>query len=83
MTIVAGDGARGLPEHAPFDAINVAAAAAARCRPRSSSSSRPAGGSSPRSPATASERLVFVRRGAGPDGLERTLLDAVRFVPLR
>ena len=30
------------------------------------------------------ERLVFVRRGTGPDAaLERTLLDAVRFVPLR
>ena len=27
------------------------------------------------------EHLVFVRRG--PDGLERTPLNAVRFVPLR
>jgi hypothetical protein len=27
------------------------------------------------------EHLVFVRRGA--NGLERTLLNAVRFVPLR
>ena len=29
MTLLVGDGARGLPEEAPFDAINVAAAATA------------------------------------------------------
>ena len=50
VTLAVGDGCRGLPEHAPYDAINVAAAARRpRARPRSWPSSRRAAGSSRRS----------------------------------
>ena len=69
VTLTQGDGALGLPEQAPFDAINVAATA--RGGPPEALDQPPALG----------ERLVLVRRGAG--GFERQALEAVRFVPLR
>ena len=43
VTLAVGDGCRGLPEHAPYDAINVAAAARGGCRPRSSAQLAPGG----------------------------------------
>ena len=81
VTIVAGDGSAGLPEHAPFDAINVAAAAAGEV-PRALEEQLAVGGRLVAPVAhDGEEHLVLVRRGA--TGCERTLLNAVRFVPLR
>ena len=82
VTIVAGDGARGLPEHAPYHAINVAAAAAGEVPPALEGQLAVGGRLIAPVARDGEEHLVFVRRGA--DGsLERTLLNAVRFVPLR
>lgn len=82
VTIVAGDGARGLPEHAPYDAINVAAAAAGEVPPALEEQLAVGGRLIAPVARAGDEHLVFVRRG--PDGsLERTALNAVRFVPLR
>jgi protein-L-isoaspartate(D-aspartate) O-methyltransferase len=81
VTIVAGDGAAGLPEHAPFDAINVAAAAAGEVPPALEEQLAEGGRLVVPVDRHGNEHLVFVRRG--PDGLERTLLSPVRFVPLR
>lgn len=81
VTIVAGDGARGLPEHAPYDAINVAAAAAGEVPPALEEQLAVGGRLIAPVARDGEEHLVFVRRE--PHGLERTLLNAVRFVPLR
>lgn len=81
-TIVQGDGAAGLPAHAPFHAINVAATASGGV-PIALERQLARGGRLIAPVAQGGEeRLVFVRRGAG-GALDRTLLDAVRFVPLR
>lgn len=81
-TIVAGDGARGLPEHAPYDAINVAAAAAGEVPPALEEQLAVGGRLIAPVARAGGEHLVFVRRCA--DGsLDRTPLNAVRFVPLR
>jgi protein-L-isoaspartate(D-aspartate) O-methyltransferase len=81
VTVVTGDGAAGLPERAPFDAINVAATASGEV-PVVLENQLAVGGRLI-APVARDDRehLVFVRRSA--DGIERTLLDAVRFVPLR
>jgi protein-L-isoaspartate(D-aspartate) O-methyltransferase len=81
VTITQGDGALGLPEHAPFHAINVAATA--RDEPPAELERQLAVGGRLVAPIAlgGQEQLVLVRRGA--DGLERELLEAVRFVPLR
>jgi protein-L-isoaspartate(D-aspartate) O-methyltransferase len=81
VTLAAGDGAAGLPEHAPFHAINVAAAAADEVPPALEAQLAVGGRLIAPVAHGDAERLVFVRRG--PAGLERTLLNAVRFVPLR
>ena len=81
VTIVAGDGAAGLPEHAPYDAINVAAAAAGAVPPALEEQLAEGGRLVAPVARGSDEHLVFVRRGA--NGLERTPLAAVRFVPLR
>ena len=79
MTLVVGDGARGLPETAPFDAINVAAAAGPRDPAGAGGPARPsAAGSSRRSRPATSGWLVQ----RTPRGLERKGLERVRFVPL-
>ncbi|MBW3652379.1 MAG: protein-L-isoaspartate(D-aspartate) O-methyltransferase [Actinomycetota bacterium] len=81
VTIVAGDGAAGLPEHAPFQAINVAATASEEL-PAALLQQLAVGGRLIAPVASGEkEHLVLVRRT--PQGLERTVLDAVRFVPLR
>jgi protein-L-isoaspartate(D-aspartate) O-methyltransferase len=82
VTLVAGDGAAGLPEHAPYDAINVAAAAAGEVPPALEEQLAAGGRLIVPVAGEDGERLVFVRRAAA-GGLERTLLNAVRFVPLR
>jgi protein-L-isoaspartate(D-aspartate) O-methyltransferase len=81
VTIVAGDGALGLPARSPFDAINVAATARDEVPPELERQLA-AGGRlvAPLARGNA-EHLVLVRRGS--DGLERIVLEPVRFVPLR
>jgi protein-L-isoaspartate(D-aspartate) O-methyltransferase len=81
VTIATGDGTLGLPEHAPFDAINVAATAQQEVPP--ALQQQLAGGGRLVTPLALGdgEHLVLVRRG--PDGLERHVLEPVRFVPLR
>jgi len=81
VTVVTGDGAAGLPAHAPFDAINVAAAAADEVPPALEEQLAIGGRLIAPVAHGDEEHLVFVRRG--PAGLERTRLNAVRFVPLR
>ena len=74
-----GDGALGLPEHAPFDAITVAAAAGEVPRPlfdQLAESGRmiiPVGDA-------AVQQLQFIRKQAGNPVI--TALEGVRFVPL-
>ena len=68
----------GAPDHAPFDAIAVAAASAA-CRRRSTSSLRSVGGSSSRA-GSRGQRLVAILRTAG--GPVETASLGCRFVPL-
>jgi protein-L-isoaspartate(D-aspartate) O-methyltransferase len=77
--LAVGDGARGLPEAAPFDAVNVGAAARATVPP--ALEAQLADGGRLVAPVEDEEqRLVLVhRRGAA---LERTTLESVRFVPL-
>jgi protein-L-isoaspartate(D-aspartate) O-methyltransferase len=79
VTLVVGDGTRGLPEQAPFDAINVAAAGNAEALADLEAQLAPGG----RLVAPITEplqRLAMTRRT--PEGLERTLFEEVRFVPL-
>ena len=81
VTVVEGDGALGLPSAAPFDAINVAAAARDDVPPALEEQLAPGGRLVAPVKARGEEHLVFVRRT--PDGLERRRLEPVRFVPLR
>jgi protein-L-isoaspartate(D-aspartate) O-methyltransferase len=79
VTLVVGDGARGLPETAPFDAINVAAAATGGVPP--ALEEQLALGARLVIPLdTGDQRLVVIQRTKR--GLERTGLERVRFVPL-
>jgi len=80
VTIVTGDGAAGLPEHAPFDAINVAATAREQVPPGLEQQLAVGGRLVAPVAGEDGERLVLVRRLA--DGCERRPLEAVRFVPL-
>ena len=79
ITFVVGDGSRGLPEHCPFDAINIAAATGeeppAVLEQQLGDGGRlvaPVGG-------TGQHLMLSVRSG---DHVHRTRLDPVRFVPL-
>jgi protein-L-isoaspartate(D-aspartate) O-methyltransferase len=80
VTVMAGDGAAGLPEHAPYNAINVAATA--RGGVPSALEQQLALGGRLVAPVADddSEQLVLVRRHEG--GFERQRLESVRFVPL-
>jgi len=79
VTVVVGDGARGLPETAPFDAINVAAAAGDHI-PRALEDQLAMGARLVVPVETGDQRLFVVQRT--PRGLERKGLERVRFVPL-
>ncbi len=79
VTLVVGDGSRGLPEHAPFDAINVAAAAGGAIPPALAEQLAP-GGRLVAPVEDGEQRLVVARRT--DDGVALTELERVRFVPL-
>jgi len=79
VTLVVGDGARGLPETAPFDAVNVAAAAGAGVPPALEEQLAP-GGRLVVPVQDGDQRLFVVHRTR--TGLKRTGLERVRFVPL-
>ena len=82
VTVVVGDGSRGLPEQAPFDAVNVAAAAWPEIPPALEAQLAP-GGRLVAPVGASGQQLVLVERERdGDGGLRRTALDPVRFVPL-
>jgi protein-L-isoaspartate(D-aspartate) O-methyltransferase len=79
VTVIVGDGTEGLPRHAPFDAIVVAAAAPQIPAPLFKQLREGGRMVIPVGPSDAQE-LQLVRK---QDGLPRiTLLEACRFVPL-
>jgi protein-L-isoaspartate(D-aspartate) O-methyltransferase len=79
VTLVVGDGTRGLPPNAPFDAINVAAAGNLETLAELEAQLAP-GGRLVAPITEPQQRLSLTRRT--PTGLERELLEEVRFVPL-
>jgi protein-L-isoaspartate(D-aspartate) O-methyltransferase len=79
VTLVIGDGCHGLPAQAPFDAINVAAAAGGRV-PGALIDQLADGGRLVAPVEDGDQRLVLIRRRAGR--FTSTELERVRFVPL-
>jgi protein-L-isoaspartate(D-aspartate) O-methyltransferase len=79
VTLVVGDGSRGLPDHAPFDAINVAAAVDGEL-PEELLEQLANRGRLLAPVRDGTERLVLVRRSGRR--LRSKDLGAVRFVPL-
>jgi protein-L-isoaspartate(D-aspartate) O-methyltransferase len=79
VTVMIGDGSLGLREHAPYDAVNVAAAAAGGIPPALLDQLAP-GGRLVAPVGDGEQRLVRVRRTR--TGFERETLEGVRFVPL-
>ncbi|MGH2967977.1 MAG: protein-L-isoaspartate(D-aspartate) O-methyltransferase [Solirubrobacteraceae bacterium] len=79
VTLVVGDGTHGLPAYAPYDAINVAAAAEGVVPPALCEQLSP-GGRLVAPVENGEQRLVLVQRTG--DELSSTLLERVRFVPL-
>jgi protein-L-isoaspartate(D-aspartate) O-methyltransferase len=79
VTLVVGDGSRGLPEHAPYEAINVAAAAGGAIPPALADQLAP-GGRLVAPVENGEQRLVVARRT--DVGVKLTELERVRFVPL-
>ena len=79
VVCVHGDGRRGLPEQAPFDAINIAAAAGSHV-PRALETQLADGGRLVAPVGIPRQHLVRVRREGR--ALRRERLDPVRFVPL-
>jgi len=79
VTLTVGDGSRGMPEHAPFDAINVAAAAGGTVPPALLEQLAP-GGRLVAPVEDGEQRLVVAR--STPSGVTQTALERVRFVPL-
>lgn len=76
VTLVVGDGTLGHPDAAPYDAINVAAAASGQVPPALEGQLAEGG----RLVAPVDDRLVLVRRAGGK--LTRRRREGVRFVPL-
>ncbi len=79
VTLTIGDGSRGLPAHAPYDAINVAAAAGGGIPPALPAQLRP-GGRLVAPVDNGEQRLVVAR--LTDTGVTLTELERVRFVPL-
>jgi protein-L-isoaspartate(D-aspartate) O-methyltransferase len=80
VTLTIGDGSRGLPKHAPYDAINVAAAAGGAIPPALIEQLAPGGRLVAPVESGDDQRLVIARRTA--DGMAVSDLERVRFVPL-
>jgi protein-L-isoaspartate(D-aspartate) O-methyltransferase len=81
VTLAVGDGSQGLPEHAPYDAINVAAAARRRIPPALIEQLAPGGRIVVPVEEHGEQRLALLREHGSE--LEVMRLDRVRFVPLR
>jgi protein-L-isoaspartate(D-aspartate) O-methyltransferase len=79
VTLVVGDGSLGLSEHAPYDAINVAAAAGGRIPPALADQLAPGGRLV--APVEDGEQRLVVARRTGAE-VHLTELERVRFVPL-
>jgi len=79
VTLVVGDGSQGLPDHAPYEAINVAAAAGGSIPPALAAQLAP-GGRLVAPVEDGEQRLVVARRTE--QGVTLTELERVRFVPL-
>jgi protein-L-isoaspartate(D-aspartate) O-methyltransferase len=79
VRLTVGDGSRGLPDHAPYQAINVAAAAGGAI-PAALTDQLAPGGRLVAPVENGDQRLVVARRT--PEGLTVTDLERVRFVPL-
>jgi protein-L-isoaspartate(D-aspartate) O-methyltransferase len=79
VTFFVGDGNAGLPQHGPFDAINVAAASGEEV-PATLERQLADGGRMVVPVGETHQRLILVRRQ--PEGFLRAELDPVRFVPL-
>jgi protein-L-isoaspartate(D-aspartate) O-methyltransferase len=79
VTLEVGDGSRGLPRHAPYEAINVAAAAGGAI-PAALAEQLAPGGRLVAPVEDGEQRLVVARRT--PVGVTLTELERVRFVPL-
>jgi protein-L-isoaspartate(D-aspartate) O-methyltransferase len=79
VTLEVGDGTRGLPAHAPYEAINVAAAAGGAIPPALTRQLAPGGRLV--APVDAGEQRLVVARDT-PEGVTLTQLERVRFVPL-
>lgn len=81
VTVRVGDGSRGWPEAAPFDAINVAAAAWPDV-PEALERQLAPGGRLVAPVGASGQQLVLMERPPEGGELRRTALEAVRFVPL-
>ena len=81
VTLAVGDGSRGLPAHAPYDAINVAAAARRRIPPALIDQLAPGGRLVAPVEERGEQRLALLREKCGEVRITR--LERVRFVPLR
>ncbi len=79
VTFIVGDGWGGLPEEAPFDVINIAAATGEEVPP-SLEQQLAEGGRLVAPVGARSQRLLLARRT--PTGIVRERREAVRFVPL-
>ncbi len=80
VTLIVGDGSRGVPGEAPFDAVNVAAAAWPEIPPALERQLAP-GGRLVAPVGASGQQLVLVERSEEGE-LTRMTLDPVRFVPL-
>jgi protein-L-isoaspartate(D-aspartate) O-methyltransferase len=80
VTLVVGDGSRGLPQHAPYDAINVAAAVAGGEVPPALVEQLAEDGRLVAPVGDGEQRLVRLRRTRR--GVRSEALEGVRFVPL-
>lgn len=79
VTFVVGDGWEGLPDRAPFDAINVAAATG-EAIPSALEEQLAPGGRMVAPVGTTDQHLILAQRT--PEGIIRAKREAVRFVPL-